>query len=268
MFDNLSFNIKQTIGNIEYEIIKIDNIIDKLSISNAYNKGIKLSSYNILCFIHEDINFISVGWGEKLLDFFKENINTGVIGVAGSKVHCKAPGSWFNTPVKYHVKNIVQNNNNSLIREQVGFERSHSHEQVVVVDGVFMIANKINGILFDDKIKGFHGYDLVYSLIHANAGLKNYVINDILLEHNSIGNINKDWLKSMFQVYLIYRRFLPIGVSDCSSIKIIEKKMFKNFVHKCFDFGYKFLALKAYYFFFLRFPFSISNIFFFRRIFK
>ena len=38
-FIQLESNIAETIGTIEYEIIRIDNRIEELPITQAYNKG-------------------------------------------------------------------------------------------------------------------------------------------------------------------------------------------------------------------------------------
>ena len=47
-------NIANTIGT-EYELVHIDNSDPKYSIYEAYNEGVKLSKYDNLCFLHEDV---------------------------------------------------------------------------------------------------------------------------------------------------------------------------------------------------------------------
>lgn len=59
----LEQNIENTIGNMPFEIITINNSQNSYSIYQAYNKGIKEAKYPYLCFMHEDILFHTVNWG-------------------------------------------------------------------------------------------------------------------------------------------------------------------------------------------------------------
>ena len=60
-FKGLKKSIENTIGSIEYEIIKIDNLQEKLPITKAYNLGISKSKYNFLVFVHEDVKHLIQG---------------------------------------------------------------------------------------------------------------------------------------------------------------------------------------------------------------
>src|SRR6478609_8828248 len=84
-FVSLEINIHETIGEIDYEIIKIGNVVEKLSIAQAYNQGIEKSKFEFLLFIHEDIIFHTSNWGEILLSIFRANSKIGLIGIAGTK---------------------------------------------------------------------------------------------------------------------------------------------------------------------------------------
>lgn len=59
----LEQNILDTIGNIVYEVINIDNSTNNYSIFQAYNKGTQIAKYPYLCFMHEDILFHTADWG-------------------------------------------------------------------------------------------------------------------------------------------------------------------------------------------------------------
>ena len=86
--DSLAFNIKKTIG-CEYELVIIDNSENQYSIFEAYNLGINKSKRDYLCFIHDDIFIHTVNWGHIVIEIFKNNIQIGLIGVAGAKVKTK-----------------------------------------------------------------------------------------------------------------------------------------------------------------------------------
>ena len=61
----LEKNIKDTIGNVKYEIVWIDNSRSKYSIFEAYNEGVLRSEGEYICFMHEDIVYWSNDWGGK-----------------------------------------------------------------------------------------------------------------------------------------------------------------------------------------------------------
>lgn len=190
-FSALENNISNSIG-IPYEIIKIDNP-GLMGICQAYNQGAKKAKYENLLFIHEDILFQTQNWGEKLVNHLNQN-KTGIIGVAGSSYVPSAPSSWT-VSEKYNVVNILQGN-----KENTDSFPIHSTKQnrnkVFAVDGVFIAIKKENYLKFkfnEGLLKGFHGYDLDFSL-RVSKELQNYVVDDILIEHFSMGNLDKVWM--------------------------------------------------------------------------
>jgi hypothetical protein len=54
-------------------------------------------------------------------------------------------------------------------------------------------------IRFNEELKGFHGYDLDFSLRVAKK-FQNYVIDDILIQHFSQGNRDKKWLDANIKI--------------------------------------------------------------------
>jgi len=93
----LSENLNDTIG-CEYELIIIDNSENKYSIFEAYNLGIQRSTGNYLCFIHDDILFHTLVWGNVIKSIFQSDLNIGLIGVAGAKLKTKMPSGYWNCP--------------------------------------------------------------------------------------------------------------------------------------------------------------------------
>lgn len=242
--ENLSENIKNTIG-CEYELIVIDNSENKYSIFEAYNMGIKKSIGTYWCFIHDDILFRSQDWGKKVIDIFDNDIQIGLIGVAGSKIKTRMPSAWWDCPYELTVVNIthrLQNNQNEV--QCHGFNQSN-YVEVAVIDGVFMAARSNKSISFDESLTGFHHYDLFLCLQYLKQNLKIVAANQVLIEHFSIGTINKTWVASAMTFDKKYGKMLPLNpVNSCKAIEL-EKIEFNNgklFIQKLFDFKLKKIA--------------------------
>lgn len=188
-YSALEKNIAETCG-ITYEIVKIENP-GLMGISEAYNKGARRAKYAYLLFIHEDIQFKTQGWGDKLLLHFKLN-NLGLIGVAGGEYVPTAPCGWF-TSMKYASINICQRYRNG--EKKIFKTFNEKSKKVLSIDGVFISIKKslFLNYKFDENLSGFHGYDTELSLRVAQKH-QNFVISDILIEHFSPGNPDKDWV--------------------------------------------------------------------------
>ena len=265
-FIQLEENIASTIGRMEYEIIQIENNKENLSIAKAYNRGIEQAKYKLLCFVHEDILFLTENWGRKLIEIFNENLNIGVLGIAGSKTHFNAPSSWFNSPSKFHVKHIYQQKGNIFEKESIGFSNGNVLEKVISLDGVFLAMKADANTFFDETIDGFHGYDLQLSLKLLLKGKTNFVTKEIELKHFSLGTINNSWLNTMYEIFNKNKKQLPIFLEPIENSKKIEKAIWVSFIHKCLDQKQKKTAFYSIIFFFIRFPLSVNNMIFLKRL--
>ena len=65
LLENLRKNIHETTG-VEFELIIVENYDNRYNIFQAYNIGVKRSQYSILCFLHEDVLFVTPGWGKMI----------------------------------------------------------------------------------------------------------------------------------------------------------------------------------------------------------
>ncbi|SDI57213.1 glycosyltransferase [Chryseobacterium jejuense] len=228
-YDQLVKNINETIGDhFLYEIIQIWNP-DLMSITKAYNIGAKKSQYENLLFLHEDIIFHTQNWGEKLLSSLNKD-NTGVIGIAGSSYVPSAPSSWT-VATKYNFINILQGN-----KQNTDYTHLHSMAgnlmKALAVDGVFLAIKKEKylQIRFDENLKGFHGYDLDFSL-RTSKKFQNYVIDDILIQHFSGGNLNKIWFDTNIAIKLKLGSNFNIHTDS-----EVEKDVFNNFLYRYFTY--------------------------------
>lgn len=184
-------NIATTCGCI-YEIIKIDNP-RKMGSSEAYNIGASRAVYDILLFLHEDINILTHDWGNKLIRHH-EIENSGIFGLAGGNYVPKAPSGWY-TDKEYSVINIIQFENLEPTRQIKNFPGLS--KRVLAVDGVFICVKKaiFDNYKFDENLLGYHGYDTELSL-RISKRYQNYIISNIVLEHYSVGKLDKGWIEA------------------------------------------------------------------------
>lgn len=219
-YNRLEKNIISTIGNCEFELIRIDNGSNKYSIAAAYNEGIKQANYSFLLFIHEDVHFHTSNWGAIFLKIFKEDEKIGLIGIAGSRIKTKTPTAWWENTRENLVMNLIQQfPDGQKERIQFGFE-DQADTEVVCVDGVLLAMRKTMNIEFDERLTGFHNYDQAISMRCREKGFKIVVTKNVLIEHFSVGNKDKNWLRSNSKFYDLYKTYLPCSVEG----KIIANK--------------------------------------------
>ncbi len=194
LYNNLVLNVAKTIG-IEHEMIRIPNY-GEMSIGQAYNKGADKSQFPYLLFLHEDVEFLTENWGEKLIAHLNLE-KVGVVGLAGSNYVPQVPNDWF-TCGPHNFINVIHHdseihNNLSVPLQEVN--------QVYSLDGVFLGIKKsvFLEFKFDENILGFHSYDLSISLRIARK-YYNYVISNIKLLHFSDGKPDKNWFLSNIKI--------------------------------------------------------------------
>lgn len=231
LFNTLSNSIENTIG-LEYEIIKIDNSKEKLSIAQAYNKGASKARFKVLVFVHEDIIFHTIGWGEILISHFKSLENPGVLGVAGNSYLPISPSDWWGCSSKNRHYNYIKGDNyNSSNSGTLIKTNDSSPIEVYCLDGIFLALKK-NVFMkhrFNENLSGFHGYDTSLSLRVAK-NFKNYFIPDILMEHFSEGHVNKIyWVNTILACSEAENRNQNIKLK-------VEFLVFRRFVRKSIQF--------------------------------
>jgi len=169
-------------------------------------------------FLHDDLEFDTHNWGNKLVKHFKRHSDYGIIGLAGSKYMPKSAKWWEDTNAMYGIVNHKHEGKKweSKYSEHIG----NDIEDVIIVDGLFIAINK-NKILsnFPETIKGFHFYDIGFSLDNYLKNVKIGIITDVRVTHLSIGITNDEWDKNRDEVSKIYSNNLPIKIK-------------KNFKHR------------------------------------
>lgn len=220
-------NIKETIG-CDFDLIVIDNSKKIYSIFEAYNIGIKKSKGNYWCFVHDDILFHTQNWGQEIKKIFENDEEVGLVGIAGSKIKTRMPSAWFDCDESLKVNSLIQHFNSDKVKLWERGWKDKRNEEVSVIDGVFMVGKKDNSIKFSEELTGFHNYDLNLSLAYKNADYKVIVTRNVLIEHFSIGKIDKSWYISALQFDAEYGKYLPLIVTDTISQADFKLQELKN----------------------------------------
>lgn len=214
MLSTLKNNISETIGNIQYELITINNSDNKYSIFQAYNEGVRKAKYDILCFMHEDIIFRNNDWGKKVKEVLSDS-SIGIVGVIGGCYIGKMSLSWY-TPgcCKGH---IIQGNSikGKYTTYSEEFQNNDTSNYVAAVDGLWMCARKelfnTGKLKWDDKTyTGFHLYDFDVCMQAIALGLNNVICKDIEIEHTSIGTKNEAFYDAVLEFHKKWDSHLPI----------------------------------------------------------
>jgi len=225
--DSLSQNIKETIG-VPYEIIAIDNSGAKMGLCQLYNVGAKKAQYDIVCFVHEDVNILTTNWGIIVVDKFNSYPKLGLLGVAGGSYKTAVPSGWsfpLASPKTIYM-NIVQLEKSSKeLRHHNYSSKDSPLVNVASVDGVWFCTKKevLNKFSFDEKtFTNFHCYDVDFSLsVHQEYEVA--VTFEILLEHFSEGNFDKQWLSDTFKLHQKWNKILPVNEE-----KLTEKEQVRE----------------------------------------
>ncbi|WP_297985039.1 glycosyltransferase [uncultured Chryseobacterium sp.] len=191
-FAALEKNIAETIG-VPYEIVQIYNP-GTMGICEAYNKGAAKANFEQLLFLHEDVLFETQNWGAILCNQMQQG-NVGVIGVAGCSYVPNVPFAWWDLfPASF--KNLKQYNKNRLVSQ---FSLKDD-KTVMALDGVFLACRKEiwRKFPFNEKISGFHGYDIDFS-VRVAYDYDNIVTSKIIISHFSMGNMDEKWLRSLIE---------------------------------------------------------------------
>lgn len=207
-------NIADTVG-VEHEIVAYDNKEGE-PIAKVYNKCAREAKGEFLMFAHEDIEFLTTGWGKLLCEKMQES-DCGVIGFAGSKMRLPVVGSWGQS-AESSVCNLLQADCGEKHRE--GCKENKDFEEVVTLDGMALCCKKNvwAACPFDEEaLQGFHLYDIDFSLGVAAKHLKNYVCTspNVKIAHFSSGNYTVDWLQQTIKMQKAkWDRLTPTATPD------------------------------------------------------
>ena len=207
----LKKNILETAG-VPVEFIIIDNNENNYGIAAAYNKGAAEATGELICFVHEDIQFKTKNWGS-VVQKALEDKKTGLFGVAGAYYYPLPPVGWFHSH-ELEV-NVVQHYKFETRPVQEIHLSKFPGQQLVdvaVLDGLFLATRKevMEKHKFDEALlKGYHGYDADISLqIGQSYAIK--TTKEILIEHFSEGRQDAAWYNAMRKIAGKWSDRLPV----------------------------------------------------------
>ncbi|QDA59350.1 glycosyltransferase [Hymenobacter jejuensis] len=220
--NKLKQNIDLTIG-VEYEIIAIDNTGARMGLCELYNMGAKRAKYDIVCFMHEDIDIKTNNWGSKVIDIFSKHAHLGLLGVAGSGYKPAMPSGWFFPWINkrsLYINTLQRLNDTNKVDRTILNPNNEVLSKVVAVDGFWLCTKKdiTLEIPFDQlTFKSFHCYDIDFSLsVYQKYDVA--VTYEILIEHFSEGNFDTGWLIETIKLHKKWIDYLPINLVRFNSL--------------------------------------------------
>ena len=238
-------NIQETIG-IPFELLVYPNFRGSRGLCEVYNQGAREAKFDILCYMHEDLDIQTPNWGQVVLDIFNSHQNLGVLGVAGSSYKSFAPSAWAAvTPNRelMYCNYIQQFRDQSQQPVRYYQNRGDNHTaEVVSVDGMWFCTPKHTALAhpFDERtFGGFHCYDQDYCL-SLFGKYQLLVTFDVLIAHASEGNYGRDWIENTLKLHRKWAHKLPFHVERVSdkTSQQVEKTAYKFFIERLATSGY------------------------------
>lgn len=253
MLKEVKANISETIG-VPYEVISFENSQGRRSICEVYNEGARLAKYEQLCFMHEDLEFKTINWGNEINRIFAGNPEIGIIGVAGGAYKSDVPSGWgvsCLSPATLYC-NFMQ----SFKRSDGPTKHFHSNPgtdslaEVVCVDGMWFCTLKKIALEypFDEALlKGFHCYDIDFC-INVHQHYKAAVTFNILLRHFSEGGYDKGWFEDTLKIHDKWKEKLPLTVVSLSENEkqALQKSSYKWILQMMINMNYSLSDLLSY----------------------
>ena len=218
LLQQLQENISSTIG-VPYEIIAVENN-GAMGICAAYNSGAAKAAFEILCFIHEDLQMLTPGWGQVLISQLQD---IDVLGVAGAVIKSDLITGWQTSLSAYDFAHVYHGaGKHGALLQHTGFSDAQLLQQVVTLDGVFIACHAAvwQTIQFSPILTGFHFYDVDFSF-RASQHYKVGVSAAIDLVHFSTGRYNHEWVSTALAWHAANKSLLKrLNPSETDDIRI------------------------------------------------
>jgi hypothetical protein len=191
-------SIRKTIG-LDFEILSSFQS-SQFGLSKIYNELALQAKYDNIIFMHDDLFFESLNWGNRVINILN-NHSIGLVGLMGSIFKSKHTSIWTACD-----SSLYRNSTTSTF---------HDFSEVAIVDGCFLAMRKnvFQSHRFDENLLGFHGYDLDISL-NIIRRLKVVIANNIIFSHLSNGCKSKNWFEDVTYIHSKWESFLPVSVEN------------------------------------------------------
>ena len=184
-----------------------------IGLSEIYNSMLppEKVEYDIIVFIHDDIEFLREGWGREVLRLFNEHEDYGIIGVAGS-AQFDEKGAWWNYEKKFG--QVLHRHDGKSWLTAFSPLLDKDLQEVVVIDGLFMaVHRKRIAENFSRELLGFDFYDIYFCLANFfEKKCKIGVTTNIRMAHNSVGALKDSWYKNREIINEKFGNKFPIDI--------------------------------------------------------
>tara|TARA_S200002703_G_scaffold29007_1_gene24858 strand:- start:12634 stop:13350 length:717 start_codon:yes stop_codon:yes gene_type:complete len=181
---------------------------NKKGLCEIYNQYIT-DEWDCVIFAHDDVYIDSCNFVEKIYDGFRYD-RFDVCGLAGgSNLKIQKPLLWHLMTTRETQSGVVSHGTKSKYLPSVF---GHIGKKTVLLDGLFLALQPKTliekNVKFDENIKGFHHYDLKFSVDCFQAGL---ILGTVPIHviHNSpgLGDFTKDFRDSEEYFYNELKRY-------------------------------------------------------------
>lgn len=218
--------LTKTCGLKNVEVIQKVNNGEK-SLSKVYNEILDESTNDIIIFCHDDLEFDTLNWGKRILKHFEKS-DFGILGVAGT-TEMPQNGMWWHD--KRKMIGIVNHKHNGKKWESK-YSKSWGDDinECCLVDGLFIAVDRTKlKERFDENVKGFHFYDVYFSIKNFINDVKIGVIYNVRITHLSIGQTNESWEENRKVFEEEYRDKLPLKSNINIDYNIRDFKFLKKY---------------------------------------
>jgi hypothetical protein len=210
--------LKKSCGVPKAQVIEKVNNGEK-SLNQTYNEILQESENDIVILCHDDLYFETKGWGFKVIEHFQKN-DFGILGVAGS-TYLPMSGMWWEDKRKM-IGIVNHEHEDKKWESKYSEEQGKKIKQTVLIDGLFIAVDK-NRIKenFNEKIEGFHFYDLEFCIGNYKKDVKIGVVTNIRITHKSIGMTNEQWEENRRLFAERHKEILPIKLPKNEKLKVL-----------------------------------------------
>lgn len=218
-------HLKRTCGIQSVEVLYTVNT-GQQSLSELYNHFLRMARHDIVCLIHDDLRFARRRqWGRQLVESFAKNPDFAVFSPAGS-VSLEAHGVYWE-PLQEMAGSVSHRIGGKLV-ENLYSESFNAPLPALVLDGLMLAIHRRRiTTRFDERITGFHFYDLAFSLNQSLAyargeGGRCGVLTNLGVTHLSGGDTGPAYQQARRHFRQLYSSVLPAHIRPDLQLKPLQ----------------------------------------------
>ena len=193
------------------------------SLAVLYNQFLAQARYQIVVLLHDDLIFArGAAWGRRIVDCFAKHPDFAVLSAAGS-VSLAADGIYWQP-----LPEMLGQVRHRLGAKAVHNRYSEAFEQpleALVLDGLMLAVHRQRvRSRFDERIPGFHFYDIAFSLSQSLAhqrgeGGRCGVLSGLGVSHQSGGDTGMAFEVARQRFLRLYRSLLPAQIRPALNLR-------------------------------------------------